>query len=324
LISIWREIQRKNFFSIEKLALFLEWQEEDKTQVLSKTPFPLNIPLRLAEKIQKRTLNDPILKQFIPLNKELEQHPGFVLDPVKDATFQKESKLIHKYQGRALLTISSACAMHCRYCFRKNFPYETERKDFLPELSILESDPTIEEIILSGGDPLSLSNQDLKNLLESLEKIPHIKRIRFHTRFPIGIPERIDDELLKIFEMSQKQLFFVIHTNHPKELDNDIFTALKKIQKLGIPTLNQTVLLRGVNDSIEILKQLFTDLSNNGILPYYLHQLDKVSGSAHFEVSETEGKKLMKSLSSCLSGYSLPKYAKEEAGMPSKTVISYT
>ncbi len=322
MISNWRHIQLQNFVSWEKLSLFLQIDKNQK-DVLVKSSFPLNLPLRLAEKIQKSNLEDPILKQFLPITSENLLEPGFQKDPVNDTSFKKEAKLIQKYQGRALLVTTSACAMHCRYCFRKNFSYEVDRKDFQPEISLIEKDTSLREIILSGGDPLSLSNAQLKNLLESLGNISHIKRIRFHTRFPIGIPERIDEEFLSILDSFAKQIHFVIHTNHPKELDSTIFCALKKIQKLGIPVLNQSVLLKGINDCVFTLKELFETLSDHGILPYYLHQLDKVAGAGHFEVKETEGKALMKELSSHLSGYTLPKYSKEEPGSPSKTIIFY-
>jgi EF-P beta-lysylation protein EpmB len=298
-------------------------EESHKNLFLPKAHFPLNLPLRLAQKIAKNTLCDPILRQFVPLQEELTQKPGFVADPVCDKSFGKESKLLHKYQARALLLTSSACAMHCRYCFRKNFPYETERKLFEPEIQIIQQDSSLTEIILSGGDPLSLGDEDLQNLLSSLESIPHIKRVRFHTRFPIGIPERISDSLLAFLAQAKKQYIFVLHTNHPKELDDDIFFAMKKLQHLGIPILNQSVLLRQVNDCVQTLQTLFTLLSDHGILPYYLHQLDPVTGSSHFAVSEQEGKKIMKELSAKVSGYSLPRYVKEIPGSPGKTPIAF-
>lgn len=324
MLQNWRQIQLQNFTSWEKLTLFLNWSEELKKIVLKKSSFPLNLPFRLAQKIIPDTLEDPILKQFLPTLFELVKNPQFQLDPVQDKSFQKkESRLLHKYQGRALLVTTSACAMHCRYCFRKNFDYEVHRKDFSLELDLIAKDPSLKEIILSGGDPLSLSDETLENLLTSLDLIPHLQRIRFHSRFPIGIPERISDPFLQILSKISKQIYFVVHTNHPKELDFDILNSLKKIQKLGIPVLNQAVLLKGVNDSTSILKELFENLSDHGVLPYYLHQLDKVEGSAHFEVSEEEGKRIMKELSTCVSGYSLPRYAKEESGKPSKTLIPF-
>lgn len=324
MISNWRRVQLQSFTSWDKLSNYLHLPEEARERILKKSTFPLNLPLRLAEKAKKNDLNDPIVKQFLPSLEELVSHPNFVLDPVQDASFRKKStRLLQKYQGRALLVTTSACAMHCRYCFRKNFDYEVPNKDFEQEIEIIRQDPSLKEIILSGGDPLSLSDEALQKLLQEIDSIPHIKRIRFHTRFPIGIPERIDDSFLNLLASIQKQIVFVIHVNHPRELDADIYAAMKKIQRLGIPVLSQSVLLQGINDSVPTLKELFEDLSDHGILPYYLHKLDPVQGSAHFEVPEEEGKRLMKELSTCISGYALPKYAKEEPKKPSKTLISF-
>ncbi len=324
MTSNWRRIQLQNFTSWEKLARYWNFPEEIQEKLLKKSSFPLNLPLRLAEKAEKGRLNDPIVKQFLPSLEELKPHPNFVLDPVQDAIFRKQNtRLLQKYKGRALLITTSACAMHCRYCFRKNFDYEAQNKDFSKELESIAQDDSLKEIILSGGDPLSLSDEVLQKLLSSIDSIPHIKRIRFHTRFPLGIPERIDESFLSLLASITKQIIFVIHVNHPKELDSDIYRAMKSIQKLGIPVLSQSVLLQGVNDSVPVLKELFENLSDHGILPYYLHKLDPVQGSAHFDVFEEEGKALMKELSTCLSGYALPKFAKEEPKKTSKTLISF-
>lgn len=324
MISNWRRVQLQNFTSWDKLVSFLNLSEKDAEKVLKKSTFPLNLPLRLAQKAQKSTLNDPILKQFLPSFEELKSHPNFVLDPVQDQTFRKENtRLLQKYEGRALLVTTSACAMHCRYCFRKNFDYESQNKEFLLELEIIRKNTSLKEVILSGGDPLSLSDDSLSKLLKELDSISHIKRIRFHTRFPIGIPERIDESFLKLLGSVEKQIIFVIHANHAKELDEDILIALKKIQTLGIPVLSQSVLLKDVNDDVKSLQELFETLSDNGIIPYYLHLLDAVQGSFHFDVLEDKGKALMKELSTRMSGYSLPKLSKEEPGKPSKTLIAF-
>ncbi len=325
MVQAWRLIQLQNFTAWEKFATYLELDSKDQKIILKNPSFPLNIPLRLACKIKKSTLDDPILKQFLPKVDELIQKPGFFLDPVQDISFRKEeSKLLKKYEGRALLLVSSACAMHCRYCFRQNYTYETERKDFSSEIELIRQDSSLKEIILSGGDPLSISDEKLQILLMALNEIPHIKRIRFHTRFPVGIPERIDDSLLSIFKSVSKQIIFILHTNHVRELDEEVLTSMKKIQRLGIPVLSHTVLLKEINDDVKTLQELFETLSDHGILPYYLFQLDKVQGASHFEVLEEEGKKLMEELSSKLSGYALPKYAKEEPGKPAKTPILFT
>lgn len=317
----WRQIQRTNINSCEELINYLELDESNKQRLFKDSAFILNLPRRLAAKIQKNTLDDPILRQFVPLMEENIKTLSFVSDPVGDTRAQCTSKLLKKYEGRALLLVSSACAMHCRYCFRQNYPYETSERSFEKELEILKSDPSIQEIILSGGDPLSLSNESLRALLEKLAEIPHIKRVRFHTRFPIGIPERLDDELVAVLKLFSFQYWFVIHTNHPLEIDEDVLFGLAKIQELGIPVLNQAVLLKGVNDSETVLEALFGKLANHGIFAYYLHQLDRVQGSAHFEVPEKRGLELISYLENCLPGYAVPKYVREVAGELSKTSI---
>ncbi len=312
---LWRQILRQNFTSWEKLSQFLGIE---LPLVLKNPSFPLNLPLRLAQKIDKKNPNDPILKQFLPTTSELEITPGFSLDPVQDQTFRKERKLLQKYHGRALVTLTGACAMNCRFCFRKNFDYETEEKSFEKEIELIKQDPSLKEIILSGGDPLSLSNEKLG---EFINAIPHIKKIRFHTRFPIGIPERIDEGFLEILKNAKSQIIFVIHCNHANELDNDIFLSLKKIQCLGIPILNQSVLLKGVNDTVLALKELSESLVDHGIIPYYLHQLDKVSGASHFEVPKETGLQLVHNLLSLLPGYAVPRYVEETAGEAHKTIV---
>jgi EF-P beta-lysylation protein EpmB len=312
----WQQILRTNFTKVERLSEFLQLEFEPV-----HTKFPLNIPFRLAQKIEKQNRHDPILRQFLPLTQEYERNEGFGIDPVGDVSARASGKLLHKYEGRALLMPTSACAMHCRYCFRREFDYETEVKGLEKEFEILSQDTSIDEIILSGGDPLSLSNTQLQNIIAKLETIPHLKRVRFHTRFPIGIPERINNTFLEILAKSRFQFIFIIHTNHPRELDSDIFDALKKIMKLGIPVLNQSVLLKGVNDSVATLKELFELLVNHGILPYYLHQLDRVQGAAHFETPETYGIQLIEDLKKCLSGYAIPRYVREIAGEKSKSYI---
>lgn len=319
-MSLWRAIQKENFTDHQKLAQFLQIDPE---LIWKDRKFPLNLPRRLAEKIKKGTLEDPILRQFLPQEKEAFQEPGFSLDAVGDLPSRKADRLLHKYEGRALMLPTSACAMHCRYCFRKNFPYAEGKTDFSLEMAAIARDASIEEVLLSGGDPLSLSNPSLNQLLQKLDSISHVKRIRFHTRFPIGIPERIDEELLHIFAKTRAQIFFVIHCNHPRELDDHIFSALRAVQRLGIPILTQTVLLRGINDDVNTLKELFTLFIDHGILPYYLHQLDKVIGASHFEVSIEEGKQLMAELTKQMPGYSLPRYVQEVAGAASKIPITY-
>jgi len=317
----WRQIQRKNFNRWDGLADFLELTPIHRAKILKKSQFPLNLPYRLAQKIQKGTLDDPILKQFIPLIDETIVTDGFVLDPVGDEKCRPSSKLLHKYHGRVLLICTSSCAMHCRYCFRRHFSYSVGNPSFDEEIDIIANDTSINEVILSGGDPLSLSNRVLKGLIDRLSAIPHLTKLRFHTRFPIGIPERIDTEFLEIIENCRLKTWFVIHCNHPSELDSDIFMYLNRLQRLGVVILNQTVLLSDVNDDVDTLANLCRLLVDHGIIPYYLHQLDRVQGGAHFEVDSNTGSELVEELRKILPGYAVPQYVREISGESSKTVV---
>lgn len=317
----WQQILRQNFTNIETLADFLELDATQRQHLTARPRFALSLPVRLAGKIAKGDLNDPILKQYLPTNSENTPSTGFVSDPVGDCNAQMASKLLQKYKGRVLLICTSACAMHCRYCFRQNFPYETEDKTFEKELDIIARDTSIHEVILSGGDPLSLPDRVLTPLLRQLNEIPHVTKIRFHTKFPIGIPERIDEEFLALIQSISKQVLFVIHVNHPRELDSDILYKMKLLRQCGAIIMNQSVLLRGVNDDADTLQELCELLVDNGVIPYYLHQLDRVSGTAHFEVPEEEGKRLIDVLTRRLPGYAVPKYVREVPGEPSKCQI---
>lgn len=318
--SSWRAIQRQSFSRANALADFLELNEGQRSRLVQFPRFPLQVPLRIAQKMAKGSLEDPLVRQFLPLLEELEESPQFVNDPVCDASFQEKGKLLHKYDGRVLLLATSACAMHCRYCFRQNFDYASS-KGYQEELEYISQDLSIHEVILSGGDPLSLSDEVLSEILEPLSNLPHIRRIRFHTRFPIGIPERIDEAFLQLIASLPQQIYFVIHCNHPRELDQEIFDRLKMLQKLGVVILNQAVLLKGINDDPETLVELAESLVNQGILFYYLHQLDRVKGASHFEVEEEKGHFLIKEIAKKLPGYAVPKYVREIAGEANKTPL---
>ncbi len=275
----------------------------------------------MAEKIEKGSLTDPILRQFVPLDEELRTAPGFSLDPVEDLGFLQGKKLLKKYRDRALLLTTGACAMHCRFCFRKNFPYETETRGFDLELEQIRADLSCNEVILSGGDPLSVGNEQLGDLFAALEEIPHVRRIRFHTRFPIGIPERIDELFLSLLKGCRKQLFFVIHANHPRELDGEVLEALRQVRLCGVPVLSQSTLLKGVNDLEETLLRLFQTLVDAGVLPYYLHCLDRVAGTAHFDLPDERGRELIRFLQENLSGFGVPRLVREIPGKCSKTPV---
>lgn len=291
--------------------------ENNRRLFLDRHDFILNLPERLAQKISKNDPDDPLLLQFVPHINELSEEG--LEDPVDDLAFQKSPKLLQKYKSRALMITTSACAMHCRYCFRKNYPYLSS--DFINEIELINKDTSLEEILLSGGDPLSLSDDSLFDLLDQLEAIAHIQRIRFHTRFPIGIPERIHEGFLKKISSYKKQIIFVIHVNHVRELDQDILDACRSLLAHKIPVLTQTVLLKGINDSVKELRDLFLRLVNHGIIPYYLHQLDRVKGSLHFEVDPQIGLDLIEELRNQLPGYAIPEYVQEIAHKSSKTPL---
>lgn len=322
-IPLWRQIQRENFIRIPPLLDFLELSENHRKLILPSPRFPLNLPRRLAAKIEKNTIDDPILRQFVPLLEETVQVPEFTPEPLQDSLFRKSKKLLQKYNSRALIVTTSSCAMNCRFCFRQNFPYEKETIGFEEEIAHISQDPGLSEIILSGGDPLSLSDATLFSLLEGLNAIPHVKRIRFHSRFPIGIPERIDESFLSILRASSKQIFFILHCNHPRELDQDVLASMRKIAVLGIPILNQSVLLKGVNDDPNVLLTLSDTLTNSGIMPYYLHEHDRVAGASHFALPASRGPELIRYLREHTSGYGVPRLVREEPGYPSKTFISH-
>ncbi len=313
----WQQLLRSSITSWEELCSQLELDLPE----IQRLEFPLLLPLRLLKKMEKGNPEDPLFKQFVPQQAEARPSSAFLTDPVGDQRAQCTAKGLKKYKQRLLLVTTGACAMHCRYCFRQHFDYSKER-GFAGELAQIQKDNSLREVILSGGDPLSLSDRALGELIDALGTISHLKRLRFHTRFPIGIPERITPEFLAIIERCPLQTWFVIHCNHPRELDIEVLGALKAIQKLGVPVLNQAVLLKGVNDSIETLQALSERLCDHGIQPYYLHQLDRVQGAEHFEVSAKRGQQLIEELRTRVSGYAVPQYVQEIPGKPSKTLVS--
>lgn len=313
-MDAWRQELKKNFTSLSHLADFLELSSEQRELLLPRSSFGLNLPFRLAEKMAKGSVEDPLFVQFVPLAQELMETPGFSPDPVQDGAFQKTCKLLQKYAGRALLLTTGACAMHCRFCFRQHFPYDG-KAGVSAELAAIAEDSSLREVILSGGDPLSLSDRAWVEIVQFLEKeAPHVERLRVHTRFLVGIPERVTPALLDLLGNTCLSVVMVIHINHPKEIDDTVGKALRALQQRGCLMLSQSVLLRGVNDRLEVLQELFETLIRYGTLPYYLHQLDRAQGTGHFEVSEEEGLQWMQQLRERLPGYAVPRYVREIPG----------
>jgi EF-P beta-lysylation protein EpmB len=269
--------------------------------------------------------NDPLLRQVLPSDEELLEHEGFVPDPLGEREAVRAPGLLHKYQGRALLITTSACAVHCRYCFRREFPYEDQRSDagrWREALDAIAADSSIEEVLLSGGDPLSLSDNRLDALTSELARIPHLRRLRLHTRQPIVLPSRVDAGLIAWIKGLPWPTVFVLHANHANEIDSDVREACAKLKSAGVTLLNQSVLLKGVNDDAKTLAELSRVLFDAGVLPYYLHLLDRVRGVAHFEVSEPQARLLVGELASALPGYLVPRLVREVAGAPAKVAIS--
>ncbi len=282
--------------------------------------FPLMVPQSYVNRMEKGNPEDPLLKQVLPLDLENQTVPGFSDDAVGDLKVRTTPGLLHKYQGRALLMVSGACAIHCRYCFRRHYPYGEEPRtlaEWEPVWEAIHSDASIQEVILSGGDPLLLTDLRLQELCERISEIPHVKRLRIHSRLPVVLPDRIHSGLLELFQQLSSNgmiVWMVIHANHPNEIVDDAEITIKSMLQAGIPVLNQSVLLKGINDNIETLVSLSERLINLGVTPYYLHQLDRVSGVAHFEVEEEQGMRLIRELRTRLPGYAVPQYVREIAG----------
>ena len=285
------------------------------------TGFALRVPRGFVARMRHGDPADPLLAQVLPRAAELGEVPGFSRDAVGDLAARAASGVLHKYAGRALLVATGSCAINCRYCFRRHFPYaeETAAADrWSGALAHIAADASISEVIVSGGDPLSLSTAKLAELGAGLARIPHVRRLRLHTRLPVVLPERLDADFLAWFGALPLQRVVVIHANHPNELDAGVAAACTALRDAGATLLNQSVLLRGVNDDAGVLAALSERLFAAGVLPYYLHQLDRVAGTAHFEVSDDRATALARSLRESLPGYLVPRLVREVAGAPAK------
>ncbi len=287
--------------------------------------FPLRVTQSYLNKMQFGDATDPLLRQVFPLSDEGLPAEGFSLDPVGDHQALSAPGVLQKYQGRALLLTTGACAIHCRYCFRRHFPYSDSNplaSQWPQTLASLKADKSLTEVIFSGGDPLVLSDQKLAAMIADLAKIPQLKRLRIHTRLPLVLPKRITQKLLNTLSESRLQVVMVIHANHGNEIDNETAEVLTKLRAAGCQMLNQAVLLRGVNDSAQALIELSERLSDVQVIPYYLHLLDKVQGAQHFDVPQSRGEALIAEMRAALPGYLVPRLVREIAGEASKTVMA--
>ncbi|MEO5961848.1 MAG: EF-P beta-lysylation protein EpmB [Thermomonas sp.] len=316
----WRDAVRDPHELLEMLGL------ETLAGNLSSTgQFPLRVPRSFVSRMRHGDANDPLLRQVLPLDDEDHIVPGFELDAVGDGEARRGGGVIHKYQGRALLIATGSCAVHCRYCFRRHYPYADDTAaaaGWREAVALIAGDPSLHEVILSGGDPLSLADHKLAELTDALRQIPHIRRLRIHTRLPVVLPERVDSGLQAWLRALPWPVTVVVHANHANEFDASVDAALTALRATGATLLNQAVLLRGVNDSVDALAALCERGFEAGVLPYYLHQLDRVSGAAHFEVDDAQALELHAALAARLPGYLLPRIVREVAGAPGKTPLT--
>lgn len=318
----WQKKLTQGFSSAAQLLSFLELPVSE--EYLAEQQFASRVPLSFARRMKKGNPRDPLLLQVLASSAELNQHQAFSLDPLQEAKANPLTGLIHKYHGRVLVTLTGACAVNCRYCFRRHFPYQannpgTSGLDAI--MTYIRADENISEVILSGGDPLLAANGVFKKLLTALTGIAHVHTLRIHTRIPVVFPERIDEEWLSLLAGCSLNKVVVLHTNHAQELDEQVEQVCQQLRTAGCHLLNQSVLLAGINDKAETLAELSQALFAAGVLPYYLHLLDKVQGAAHFDVSLKEAKAIHQRMQALLPGYLVPRLATEEPGKPHKTLL---
>jgi L-lysine 2,3-aminomutase len=323
LARSWQAALRDAVRDPRELARLVELPEQALAHVVTDANFPLLVPRGYVARIRKGDPDDPLLRQILPVTNERDIVPGYSADPLDERTYAADG-VLRKYARRALLITTAACPVHCRYCFRRSFPYATQlaaRADFGPALHALRAATDIDEVILSGGDPLSLGNRRLAGLIRGLEEIPALRRVRIHTRFPIMLPERIDASLTKLLRATRLRTIVVVHANHAREIDPPVAAALRGLADSVDALLNQSVLLQGVNDSVDALVDLSEQLFAAATLPYYLHLLDPVAGAAHFAVPEHRALEIAAGLRARLPGYLVPRLVREIPGEFSKTPL---
>ena len=293
----------------------------EQVHAAQDTGFALRVPRPYIARMRRADADDPLLRQVLPTAQETQSVPGYGVDPLRESSAVVDAGLLHKYAGRVLLIASGACAVNCRYCFRRHFPYAQHRQgsDF-PALEAVRGDASIREVILSGGDPLMLKDNHFAALVRRIGGIDHVRRIRIHTRLPVVIPQRVTAALIDVLASLPQQVVIVLHFNHGNEIDSHCVRALRALGRFTL--LNQSVLLRGVNDDAEVLAELSERLFAAGVLPYYLHLPDAVAGTAHFDVSETQAKALHRRLMASLPGYLTPRLVRETPGLPAKELVA--
>lgn len=320
----WRQSLREAIGDPRELLELLDLAHLGDRLPARDTGFAMRVPRGFAARMRRGDPRDPLLLQVLPQLAELDEPPGFSADAVGDLAAHTARGVLHKYEGRALLIAAGSCAINCRYCFRRHFPYSEDiaaANGWREALGFLRDEPSVRELILSGGDPLVLATRKLAELTDCLRSIPHVVRVRIHTRLPVVLPERIDDGFCAWLSKLPLQCAIVLHANHPNELDDPVRDACARLRKAGATLLNQSVLLRGINDDADVLAVLSERLFECGVLPYYLHQMDRVQGAAHFEVDDHRARALRDELLARLPGYLVPRLVREVAGEASKTPV---
>ena len=322
----WQQALREAIRDPRELCRILDLPANYETAAIQAAEdFPLFVPRGYAGRIRRGDPHDPLLRQVLPLDAERAEHRDFAADPVGDASAALVPGLLQKYRGRALMVTTGACAVHCRYCFRRHYPYSDGPRsldEWEPALRRIAADPSLDEVLLSGGDPLTLVDDWLARLVRRLAAVTHLRRLRVHTRLPIVIPERVCGALIDWLRGTRLATIVVVHANHPAELDEAVANALTRLVDAGVVVLNQSVLLRGVNDQADVLVELCRRLVDLRVMPYYLHQLDRVRGAAHFEVPAEVGLTLVAELRARLPGYAVPRYVRELPGEMHKVVLA--
>ncbi|MGD2055421.1 MAG: EF-P beta-lysylation protein EpmB [Gammaproteobacteria bacterium] len=321
---VWQANLARGVSSVEELLCLLRIDVSRGDGLPFAGEFPLRVPRGFVARMETGNPQDPLLRQVLPLQAEETPQAGYCRDPLNELHAMPVPGLLHKYRSRALLTLTGACAIHCRYCFRRHFPYSGANPltvHWQQVLDYLGNHTGINEIILSGGDPLLLPDSRLQEVARQLAAIPHIRTLRLHTRLPVVLPERIDDQLLAWLGTYRRRIVMVIHCNHPQEIDDTVVHAMDRLSRAGVLLLNQAVLLKGVNDDATTLIDLSEALFAAGVLPYYLHQLDRVQGAAHFAVNEVTAGSLMDAVHAALPGYLVPRLVTELPGFPGKRLL---
>jgi EF-P beta-lysylation protein EpmB len=322
--SLWQKELKQSFTSPDDLLKFLELESNDFSEdVKAKALFNMRVPKAFAELMEKGNPNDPLFLQVFPSKNEFIQHPSFVADPLEEHDAELPG-LLHKYKSRVLVMFRTGCAVNCRYCFRRHFPYQensVNKQKLQSVIDYVSQRPEINEIILSGGDPLMAADEHIEWFLNQCEQIPHLTRFRIHTRLPVVLPARVTEKLTTMLNRTRLNVIVVLHINHPNEIDSELEKSCERLRSKGVTILNQAVLLKGINDSVAVLVKLSEKLFKAGVMPYYLHLLDKVDGASHFDVNTQKQNEIYAGMLAELPGFLVPKLVREVGGESSKTPV---